>query len=303
MTNTSEILNNIKPIVKAFVFDFDGTIKSSAEPECVPMDLIKKIVSKNKFVGIVTASGVSAISGLGEQIMKLINDNNFEIPIYLGVANGMALYKLEKNGKQELYNYSISLEDTKKIIEVWKSVMITIGVKDDDLMEKGLKTFNEFLLKNWGEYIPFEFLSLSKEYSGKCFVEKLKSTFVMPKNDIFSQEKFITLMQEGLGEKFIIDMGDNVFAHVTIRPGMAPKLFALNKIKDELKLTDEQIITFGDMPFGNDKGLLIDSKLPYTFTNINYENSSINAPPFLLQDAELAPVASVYRSVEFLINN
>lgn len=301
------MLNSIKSKVKAFVFDFDGTIKSSKEPDYSPFDLIKKIIINNKSVGIVTASGVSALSGLAEQIIKLCFENNFTSPIYLGVANGVALYKLNSNEKEELYNYSISLDDTKKIIEVWKKVVNKIGLKNEDLVESGLKTFNEFLIKDWGKYIPNEFLSLSKDYNGKCFVEKLKSTFVMPKNDVFSQEKFITLMQEeldntlGIG-KFIIDMGDNVFAHVTQKPGMAPKLFALRKIMEDLGLEKDQIVTFGDMPFGNDRGLLIDSNLPYTFTNKSIDKKDLKTPPFMLPGHELTPVASVYKAVDDLLS-
>jgi len=304
---TNQILKKIKPLVKAFVFDFDGTIKSSAEPDCVPLDLIKKIIEKDKRVGIVTASGVSALSGLAEQIVKLINENNFVDFVYLGIANGMALYKLGKNGKQELYNYSIDLDESRKILEAWKNVFEQIGVKGEDLMEKGLNTFREFINKDWGEFIPSEYLDLSRECNGKCFIEKLKVTFVMPKNEVFEQEKFIGLMQEELNKvlgegNFIIDMGDNVFAHVTKRPGMAPKLFALNKIREELNLTDEEVVTFGDMPFGNDKGLLIDSGLSYTFTNKFIDEKVINSPPFVLSGSKLTPVANVYKAVEFLLN-
>ena len=36
------------------------------------MELIEKIIRNNKFVGIITASGMSALSGLAEQIIDLI---------------------------------------------------------------------------------------------------------------------------------------------------------------------------------------------------------------------------------------
>jgi hydroxymethylpyrimidine pyrophosphatase-like HAD family hydrolase len=303
-----KILDEIKLKVKAFVFDFDGTIKSSAEPDCKPLELIEKIIKDDKFVGIITASGVSVLNGFAEQVVELVKKNNFENSVYLGIANGMAFYKIDKNGIQELYNYSISLDEVEKILVAWENVMNKIKVKDEDLMEKGLNTFKDFLVKDWGESIPKDFLSLSKKYDGKCFVEKLKATFVMPKNEIFSQEEFITLMQKEINEvlgdeKFIIDMGDNVFAHTTKRPGMAPKLFALKKIMEEFSLKSNEIVTFGDMPFGNDKGLLIDSGLPYTFTNKFIKKDRIeSSPPFILPNSELTPVASVYKAVESLLN-
>lgn len=304
--NYQSLFKKIQCDAKAFVFDYDGTIKSSSEPDCKPLELIEKIIRNNKFVGIITASGMSALSGLAEQIIDLLKKNNFTTPVYLGIANGMALYKLNKDGKHELYNYPIDIGDVQKILEAWKNVMNKIAIKNENLMEKGLNTFNDFLTKDWGESIPKDFLFLSKEYDGKCFVEKLKTTFVMPKNEIFSQEKFISLIQEEINkvlgnEKFIIDMGDNVFAHVTHRPGMAPKLFALKKIIEDLNLKNDQVVTFGDMPFGNDKGLLVDSGLPYTFTNKYFEKGNIETPPFILPNSELKPVLSVYKAVENLL--
>lgn len=302
-----DILKKIKPLVKAFVFDFDGTIKSSSEPECKPLELMEKIVFSGKSVGIITASGVSALEGLANQIIKLDYINKFLTTIYFGIANGTALYKLDGHGKHELHRYPLKLNEASGILQVWEKVMAENKIKETDLMEKGLKTFKEFLLKNWGEYIPNEFLSLSEKFSGKCFAEELKITFVMPKNEVFSQEKFITLMQKEIDNlfgsgKFIIDMGDNVFAHVTHYPNMAPKLFALKRIQKELKLRDEQILTFGDMPFGNDKGLLIDSLLPYTFTNKYFDKEDIGKPPFVLKNSGLAPIAQVYRAVNYLLS-
>lgn len=301
-----DILKKIKPLVKAFVFDFDGTIKSSSEPECLPLELIKKIVLSGRFVGIVTASGVSALSGLAEQIVNLNSENNFLTPIYLGIANGVALYKLDGHEKHELYSYPLAFDEVSNIVRVWESVMNKNKIKEVDLMEKGLVTFNKFLEKDWGEYVLDDFLSLSKKFSGKCFMEKLKATFIMPKNEIFSQEKFIIMMQEEIDSlfgngKFIIDMGDTIFAHVTYRPNMAPKLFTLNRIRKELELKEEQILTFGNLPFGNDKGLLIDSHLPYTFTNKYFNKENIEKPPFILPESEFTPVGSVYKAILYLI--
>jgi len=304
--DTSEITERIKNKINAFIFDFDGTIKSSAEPDCVPLDLIKKIIERGIHVGIVTASGVSVFNGLAEQIIELIKENNFTTPVYLGIANGIALYKLDRDGRKEIYNYSIDLDDIKKILEIWKNVIAKIGIKDEELMEKGIKTFKEFLISDWSEFIPNELLSFSKQESGKCFVEKLKITLVMPKNEIFKQDKFINLIQVELDRvlgsgNFVIDMGDDVFAHITKKPNMAPKLFALKRIMKDLDLDVDQVVAFGDMPLGNDKGLLIDSGLPYSFTNKIYKKKNNINPPFVLLNSELTPVASVYKMVENLL--
>lgn len=301
-----KMLDKAKPKVKAFIFDFDGTIKSSSEPECLPLTLLKKIVSNGKFAGVVTASSVSVLNSLAKQIIRLISENNFSIPVYLGIANGAAFYKLDKFGKHELYSYPLTSNETNEILKVWKKVIKRIKIKETNLVEKGLITFDEFLKKDWGNHIPDDLLKLSMEFSGQCFVEKLKVTFVMPKDEIFSQERFIIMMQDEIDKilgfgKFIIDMGDNIFAHVTCKPNMAPKLFALKRIKKELGLKKEQIVAFGDMPFGNDKGLLIDSGLPFAFTNKYFDKQNIYFPPFILPEFNINPIASVYKAVDYLL--
>lgn len=303
---SKELLGKIKPKVKAFVFDFDGTIKSSTELDCKPLGLINKIAVGGKHMGIVTASGASALEGLAQQIIKLILDNNLTVPVYLGIANGVALYKLDNKGRQELYSYSLRLDEINNILQAWKNVMEKINVKETDLVEKGLSTFNEFLKKDWDKYIANDLLELARKFFGRCFIEKLKVTFVMPKNEVFSQDRFVMMMQDEIDKiigrgRFIIDMGDTVFAHVTHWPKMAPKLFVLNRIKSELGLNEDQVLAFGDMPFGNDKGLLIDSHLPYTFTNKYIDKKNTEVPPFLLPGSELTPVGSVYKAVDYLL--
>jgi hypothetical protein len=301
-----KILKKVRSDVKAFVFDVDGTIKSSSEPEYLPLELVEKILCKGKFVGIITASGASAIEGLAKPIVRIISKKNYPIPVYFGVANGVGFYKLDNKGVHELWNYSLKISEVKNILRVWKTVMNKYDLRENNLLEKGLTTLRNYFKKDWGDNIPNNFLSLSKEFNGKCFAEKYKVTFVIPKGEILSQERFITMIQKGLDtipgrNNYIIDMGDATYAHVTRNPGLLPKRFALEKIIKDLKLSRKEILTFGDMPFGNDKGLLISGRLPYTFTNKFIDNKKITIPPFLLPKSESRPIRSVYRAVDYLL--
>ncbi len=301
-----KILGLAKASIEAFVFDIDGTIKSSSEPDCLPLELVKRVINAGKLVGIVTASGVSALAGLAESLIKLSVENNLSAPIYFGIANGMALYKLDGKGREELYSLPLDADETNGIVQAWKLVVKKNGIKRADLAEKGLRVFDEFLKRDWGDYISNDLLKLSKKFNGRCFVESLKVTLVMPKSEVVPGDKFVVMMQTEIDRllgkgKYIIDMGDAVFAHATKRPKMSPKLFALKRIKKELDLKDEQILSFGDMPLANDKGLLIDSQLPYTFTNKVIEGKALTEPPFLLPGSLRFPVASVYEAVEYLL--
>lgn len=301
-----QALSAAKKIAKMFVFDVDGTIKSSAEPEYEPISLVEAVLVKNKGVALVTASGASALGKLAEPLEKLIKAKAFKAPVFLGIANGMALYRLNPNSRQEIHRFLILIPQVIQILKVWQKVMQEQGFKQVDLVAKGLTTFQEFLARDWQGLIPKEFLEKIKKYDGQCFAEELKVTLVMPKEEAFPQKQFIALMQKKLDRElglnhYIIDRGDTTFAHVTKKPGMTPKLFALKRIIKELKLKKEQVVAFGDMPEDNDRGLLIDSHLPYTFTNQYFNKLKIGKPPFFLPGATRSPVASVYHAVDFLL--
>ncbi len=249
-----------------FVFDIDGTIKSSVESKYKPIELIKKILLKSKNVVLITDSGASAFLGIIQEINKLLNENNIEKSVFIGIGNGVGLYEITKNEIKKLYQYCLEKNDILKILEVYNSVIAENRIEKNFFIKKGVTIFNEFLLKDWTNTIPSDYILSSKTYGGKCFIEPLKITFVMPEDSIVSQRLFIQEIQECLNVAFkkqycIIEKGDDIFAHTTIYPNMSPKLFALLKIKERLKTTDAEIACFGDTPDGNDRGLLIDSKL------------------------------------------
>ena len=279
---SNEKLQKAKKSFKAIVMDRDGTIKEEDNSKYRNIDvllLLKKIVEKNKYPVIITGSGASALKSFTSLINYYRQEKNTN-PTYIGIGNGMALYKFDQKGRSELYNHALTLREIKLIVEVWRKVYAELKIQESDLQQKGLVTFRKFMETDWTGYIPEEYLSVFRHYNGQCFTEEIKVTVVFPAWDETRQRKLVRILQKSLDKTlgkglYFVSRGDDMFMHINRALKIDPKLFALQGIMTELGLNKNQVITFGDMPLDNDKGLLIDGKLPFTFTN-RFFNKKIN---------------------------
>lgn len=290
-------LKEAKKTVRALVMDQDGTVKGGDDPKFAKAnvtELLQKISQAGKTPVILTASGASAL--------KSFSEINF--PAFIGIGNGTALYEFDQNGKKEIYNQGLSLEEVQKIIKVWQKVYEDLEIHETDLQPKGVATFKEFMGKDWSGYIPSEYVEVFKQYGGRCFTEEIKVTVVFPNWDEVKQRELVVKMQAALDEnlekgKYLAKRGDENFLHMTHAFEIDPKLFALRKIMEELKLNSGEVAVFGDLPLDNDRGMLIESGLPYTFTNRWIE--TLEAPPYLLPGSGESMVGSVYAAIDYLL--
>jgi hydroxymethylpyrimidine pyrophosphatase-like HAD family hydrolase len=308
MSDTTKILQNLKNLknIEAYVFDIDGTIKSPLEPDCKPLELIKFILLKDKFVILITSSGISARLGIIVDIQNMLKENNFDDAVYVGIANGMAMYEITKEEIKELYNFSLTKDEISIILKAYDKIIENYPIISAFLIKNGINTFNN--KRDWNGLLSNDFIEYFKTYQGNIFIESLKVSFVMPENKIFTQDVFISQMQKELNnlfgkEKCIIDKGDNVFAHVTLFPNkIQPKAFALFNFIHDFSLDLDQVIVFGDMPEGNDRELLTFGGP--SFTNAKVRNFNFNLyPSCILENYEKTPIKSVYDAVHYLLGD
>ncbi len=279
--------------------DQDGTVKGGDNPQYQKanvVELLQKIARAGKSPVIITASGASALKSFAK----------ISFPAFIGIGNGTALYRFDQNRRTEIYNHGLSLEEVKAIVAVWQKVYAELGIKETDLQSKGITTFKEFMEKDWSGYIPEDYVKIFKQYAGCCFTETIKVTAVFPKWDEIKQRELVKKMQEALDQnlgkgQYLASRSDENFLHLIHALEVDPKLFALRKIMEELKLKPQEIAVFGDLPLDNDKGMLLDSGLPFTFTNRWFGKKDINKPPFILPGSLKSPVGSVYQAIDYLL--
>lgn len=310
---TQRILEEAKKYIRAFVFDFDGTLISSSEPdfgENEVIDLIERIGRSNKYPAVISARGATIFRMFEEKLLKLTSANGFAVPIFLGCGNGTTLYKFKKGEKEVIYNQGLNVEEIKRIVKVWARVFRRLHLKLEDLSPKGLETFRRFLQEDWSDYIPSNVVNLCMPFDGSIFTEEQKVSVVLP-SDKMRHKEYIDALERAINEdtektgfpRFQVKRGDVLFAHITHTFDVDPKLFALNKIIEELKLSKNQLAVFGDMPIDNDKGLLVESNFPFAFTNAtDFEKSDINKPPFILPQAKNNKIKSVHEAINYLIS-
>lgn len=305
---SSEKLQEGKSSYRAIVMDQDGTVKGGEKSKYTNDDvagLLKKIARNSIYPAIITGSGASALKSFAS-LVDFYQQEEISYPIYIGIGNGTALYKFDQKGKTELYNYRLTLVETKAIITVWKKLYTELKIKESDLQQKGLGIFRKFMGIDWTGYIPEDFISVFTKYNGQCFTEEIKVTVVFPAWDEARQRKLVGLLQKRLDKLlgkglYFVSRGDNTYMHINHAFKIDPKLFALKKIMQELRLTKNQVIIFGDMPLDNDKGLLVDSRLPFTFTNKVFNKKDQRKPPYVLPGSLISPVGSVYNAIDYLL--
>jgi len=305
----SKVLEKAKKTVSAIVMDQDGTVKGGDDPKYKKADvgeLLKKIARKNKYPVIITASGASVLKSF-TSLKDFYQQEKKSYPTFISIGNGTALYRFDQKGRMELYNLGLSLKEVKTIVEVWKKVYQELKIQETDLKTKGLETFKKFMATDWAGYIPKEYLLIFKQYNGRCFTEKIKVTVVFPDWEEKKQRILVKKMQSELDKtlgkkKYLASRGDDAFLHITHTFKIDPKLYTLRKIMSELNLKKENVVVFGDMPLDNDKGMMIDSKLPYAFTNKKIPNWDYRRPPFALPGSEESPVGSVYKAIDYLLS-
>jgi len=109
-------------------------------------------------------------------------------------------------------------------------------------------------------------------------------------------------LNENLGEEYRAAAGDETYVHITRKLKEDSKAVAIKTILATLGLEKNQVATFGDMPTGNDSGLL---SFPYSFTNLEEfaeVKKDLQQPPYVLLEPDLSPVNRVYKAIEYLLS-
>ncbi len=288
-TDISKLIKKIKNKIKLYVFDYDGTIfdiKDKKFGHKKAFLLIKKVLLKNNSCLILTARCASFIGLHIKNLEKVYKNNQSIKPIFIGGGNGSILYKYSRDGLIKIYDNGFSFLETKKIMQLGIKIYDDLKITSTDLNELGIKIHRSFLKKNWLKLIPNTFMKENKLYKGICFSEEAKVAFVLPDN-INTHKKIVNLfknkIKQNLSYKYSVVKGDDIFLQINRTSLIDQKLSALKTIVKKLTLNKDQVFIFGNMPCDNDKGILIESQFPYTFTNSkSFYIEKQKQPPYYL---------------------
>jgi len=276
--NIFTLIKKVKNKIKLYVFDYDGTIfniKDKKFDHQKAFLLIKKVILRKKTCLILTARCASFIDLHLKNLKNIYKKNKNINPIFIGGGNGSILYKYSNKGLIKIYNNGLLFEEVKKIMKLGKKIYENYGISIVDLNTLGIKIHKTFLRKKWQKLIPNNFVKENKLYEGICFSEEAKIAFVLPKNKKTHKkliESFNKRIAENLSNKYSAVKGDDVFMQINKAFKIDSKLYAMQTIIKKLDLFNDQVMVFGNTPDGNDKGILIDSQLPFVFSRLNVKD-------------------------------
>ena len=294
-------LEEAKPLIKLFGLDYDGTVSDADHQQPQVFGLVEKILAKDKSVAFITARAATAIKVLVPPLQELLVRENVSVPSFIAGGNGTILHEVKKNELIEIYNHGFGLSQVKQVAEVGRKVYEKLGISNADLAKKGLETFRKFLQDSWEGYVPVEMINVCRPYNGELFTEQAKVTFVLPKDKVL-HAKVVAELNKELGEHFCAATGDDMYVHITKKLEEDSKAVAIKTILKLLGLDFNQVATFGDMPTGNDAGLL---SFQYSFTNSDEfakVKKNPEQPPYILLNPTLTPVTRIYEAINYLIS-
>ncbi|HNY97517.1 MAG TPA: HAD hydrolase family protein [Candidatus Pacearchaeota archaeon] len=301
MDITGQKLAEAKKLIKLFGLDFDGTVSDGVRyklPEA--MELFGEIISTGRSVAFITARAATAIKTLVPPMQEILAKQENPQICFVAGGNGTNLYEVKKDSLEQIYNHGMELPEIVRAVEIGKELYGKLGIINADLAQKGLDTFQKFLKDQWEGYIPSEIIDVCRPYNGELFTEEAKVTFVLPK-DKNRHTQLIAELNKELGSQYQALAGDETYVHITKKSAEDSKRTAIKTILKTMGLNEQQVVTFGDMPEGNDAGLL---SFPYSFTNSEAfaAKKIYSQPPYVLFDFESTPVTRVYKAIKYLIS-
>jgi hydroxymethylpyrimidine pyrophosphatase-like HAD family hydrolase len=304
---TSQKLQEATKKIRLIISDYDGTLQDGKNPtfdESSVIALTSEVLKQQKYIAIITARGITGEKLLETQLLNYLEIQDWNAVAYLGLGNGVQLKKLTKNGVETVFSHQLTNEEMHSVLKAWIKVNKLFNLKINDLQPKGVETFLRLLNQDWSQFISQDIVNIAKPYNGQIFTEQVKVTAVLPKDESIHTNYVKTLedeinseFQKLGGNPIQVKRGDTTYVHITHAFNVDSKLFSLQAIVKDLELKPKEVAVFGDMPNDNDKGMLIDSRLPFTFTN----TGSNQTPPYLLPDALVSPVGSVHTAIKNLI--
>lgn len=298
-------LEEIKPQLALIATDYDETVRSRIHPtfsDNRAFKLIQTILLRYPLI-IITARAATAI----KTFLPYLNKNTLltlKSRFFLGGGNGRMLYELIGKNFQEIYTNSLTAFEVKSILEVYDEVFTRLKIKKSELLQKGLTTYKLITSQLWNGIIPYEIFKQCLIYKYRVFTEKAKVGLIRVSNDT-QNHIFISCLSATLNrkypDKFQVIEGD-IDIHIVKKMIEDGKVKAVKTVIHLMQIKSEQVATFGDLPNGNDRGLL--THFPFSFTNsVDFfkKKPNLTFPPFLLPGALNSPINSVHKAFNFLL--
>lgn len=222
---------------KVLAFDIDQTLNVAKTP--ITDDIAELLIKCLDHFEICPISGQKFDQFL-VQIVNRLEDNGVTseqlIHLHLFVAQGTQYYRFDGKDWQQIYNYPLTDEQVRKISETIERSARELGYWEEDKLQAG-----DEIIENRLSQVTFSALGQKAGTEEKYAWDP----------DHKKREQIVALCKK-YSPEFDYEIGGTTSINA-ITPGMN-KVFGMTHLLEELKVTKEDILYFGDMtqPGGND---------------------------------------------------
>lgn len=222
---------------KVLAFDIDQTLNVAKTP--ITDDIAELLIKCLDHFEICPISGQKFDQFL-VQIVNRLEDNGVTSEqlthLHLFVAQGTQYYRFDGKDWQQIYNYPLTDEQVRKISETIERAARELGYWEEDKLQAG-----DEIIENRLSQVTFSALGQKAGTEEKYAWDP----------DHKKREQIVALCKK-YSPEFDYEIGGTTSINA-ITPGMN-KVFGMTHLLEELKVTKEDILYFGDMtqPGGND---------------------------------------------------
>ena len=284
--------------IKVIATDYDGTLHGGKHDHSDAVNLVIKIMNSRIIPVVVTARDATLRREFVLTLNKRLRDSIdlSDTPVFIATANGSSLYEIRNGTERVIYQNSFFDHEISSIIKAYRACHGP-DLASASYKERMRNSANE----EWQPFINEDLLQQARSNPG-VWIEPSKVSLALPEDKnaaaSFVENLKITLQDRPFniswGGKGLVDVIKNL-------PGFThdqSKLFPLDKIKEIYGVTDNSIVSFGDTPTGNDRGLL---SLPNSFTPTAEFEVTEKFKPYVLS-GDVDGVTLVHRAIKFIIN-
>ena len=222
---------------KVLAFDIDQTLNIAKTP--IPDEIADLLIGCLDHFEICPISGQKFDQFLIQIVNRLVERGAKPAQLehlHLFVAQGTQYYRYRGNDWEQVYNYPLKDEEVKKITEAIEGAARELGYWEADKLAEG-----DEIIENRLSQVTFSALGQKAGTEEKYAWDP----------DCKKRNEIVALAKKAAPE-FDYEVGGTTSINA-FTPGMN-KQFGMNHLMEELKVTKDEILYFGDMtqPGGND---------------------------------------------------
>jgi hydroxymethylpyrimidine pyrophosphatase-like HAD family hydrolase len=292
--------------VSLIASDIDWTLRDPTDPVYnfqAVQKLCLTVLQKKVTILLITGRDASLRKDFVPDMITLLRKHHVETSMYTGCANGISLYEICNKCIRTIYEHPLLESNIDQIVKIIKETQVSYELTPRDFQQRGISTFQSFLLSDWKTIIPKKYIQKAKPLNGSIFIEPSQLSFVLPKSRL-ACASFINKIKKSLPNIFCVQ-SDLEFGHISLSKSptgqrIADKSSTLEYVRKKLRIGSRHLTVFGGALDQIDRKML--HQYPFSFTNQQKYRPAIHRDPPYKLTGKQSPVGLVYEAIQYIVS-